>query len=135
MTRADGAVVTYEFWASHDRGTTWRQVSELPTHQSAGCTVVVDALAPSTAVVHLTWYQLGDSPISPRQLAYATTDGGRTWFQLVGTQDYLQLATYQGATYALRVDNPSLLDTGEHLDLTLHGGSSPMGSQATRLAG
>jgi hypothetical protein len=121
VTRADGAVATYEFWASHDRGTTWRQVSDLPTHQSAVCTVVVDALAPRTAVVHLTWYQLGDSPTSPRQLAFATTDGGRTWLPLAGTHEYLQLATYQGATYALRLDNPSLLDTGEHLDVSTDG--------------
>ena len=114
VPQAGGSGPSVEFWASRDRGVTWMHISDLPTRQGGGCTVVPDVLAVGTAIVDLEWYAPGASPISPSQLTFATTDGGRSWVQFTSAFDYLQLATFRGTTYAIRKDNPSA-DTGDQL--------------------
>ncbi len=109
------------FWASHDCGATWTHVSDLPTHQAGQCTVVPDTLAVGIAIVDLEWYVPGASPLSPSQLSFATTDGGRSWTELASAFDYVQLASYRGATYAIRLDNPATLGGSERLVVSTDG--------------
>lgn len=93
--------MVYQIWVSHDAGVHWRHVSDLPIGQPGGCSLIVDAAQPSTAVATIYWYAPGASPFDRNSRSFATMDGGATWQTLSDQQDFAQLATFQGRSYAL----------------------------------
>ncbi len=96
----------WTIWRSQDRGGTWSRMGTLPSSQPAGCKIIADSGDVASAIVQLGWYERGASPLQPNDLAFATSDGGRTWKALPGNYDYAQMATYRGTTYILRLDPP-----------------------------
>jgi hypothetical protein len=84
-------------------------VSDLPIGQPGSCSLIVDAAQPTTAVATIYWYAPGAGPLDRSSRSFATIDGGATWQDLSGQQNFAQLATYQGRSYALLLSSPNQL--------------------------
>lgn len=117
----EAASTAYTIWTSRDRGVTWAQVGSVPSHQAAVCKVIVDSADARNAILRLTWYEPGSSPMQPSGVAYTTGDGGHTWTALSGNYDYAQLASYHGKMYVLRLEFPGDPSQGYRLMVSSDG--------------
>ena len=115
VSHFDTGSAIYTIWISRDRGATWSRAGALPSNQQAGCEFIVDSADAQKAVVRLSWYQHGASPLQPSGLDFATTDGGHSWTALPGNFGYAQMTSYRGKVYVLRLDQPGDPNQGYRL--------------------
>ncbi|MGO8951389.1 MAG: hypothetical protein ACLQUY_27790 [Ktedonobacterales bacterium] len=91
-----------EIWATHDDGASWRIVGQVPANPSGPCALAVDATQPNALVATVNQYIPHSTPLlPPNGQNFASRDGGTTWTNIGTREEFAQLATYKGLTYAL----------------------------------
>lgn len=111
----------YTIWTSRDRGVTWARAGSIPSRQPAQCKIIVDSTDARNAIVRLSWYEPGASPMQPSGNAFATDDGGQTFTALSGNYDYAQMASFRGKVYVLRLAFPGDASQGYRLMVSSDG--------------
>jgi photosystem II stability/assembly factor-like uncharacterized protein len=107
----DAHGTTAQTWISHDRGTHWVRLADLPAayETAQACWMTVDAIHPLVAVAVVASAPQLSFLRSGQATAYATSDGGHTWRVLADPESFQlgAFATLHGATYTLACCTPA----------------------------